>query len=229
MIGLPTKTHSRISSDEIAGFRADLADQDADRLAHGLGHAPRGRRDSSSRRRRGSSDPRRSGSAGWARRRRRACGRRAARRDGRRSSSSRCRRRCRRRNCAGPARARSPPGRRGRDRRRRSPSTRPRAGFSAPSAAGGSRCADCRAAIRSASARSKPVGVAERLLHVGLVHLDVAELDDRIALDDARLGALPDDLPVDLHVLRHVDDEVALDGGRAGEAALPSSSPRLET
>ena len=31
----------------------------------------------------------------------------------------------------------------------------------------------------------QPVGVAERLLHVRLFDLDVAELDDRIALDDA--------------------------------------------
>ena len=72
----------------------------------------------------------------------------------------------------------------------------------------------------------QPVGVAERLLHVRLVDLDVAELRDRIALDDARLGALPDDLPVDLHVLRHVDDEVALDRGGAGEAALGRQARR---
>ena len=69
-----------------------------------------------------------------------------------------------------------------------------------------------------------PVGVAERLVHVRLVDLDVAELGDRIALDQPRLGALPDDLPVDLHVLRHVDDEVALDGGvsRRGGAGSPA-------
>ena len=71
----------------------------------------------------------------------------------------------------------------------------------------------------------QPVGVAERLVHVRLVDLDVAELGDRIALDQPRLGALPDDLPVDLHVLRHVDDEVALDGGVAGEAALVLQFP----
>ncbi len=66
--------------------------------------------------------------------------------------------------------------------------------------------------------RLQPVEIAERLVHVGLVDLDIAELDGRIALDDAVVGRLAHDLRVDDGVLRHVDDEIALDRGRAGEA-----------
>ncbi len=65
----------------------------------------------------------------------------------------------------------------------------------------------------------EPVEIAERLVHVGLVDLDIAELDGGVALDDAVGGRLAHDLRIDDGVLRHVDDEVAVDGGRAGEAA----------
>ena len=65
----------------------------------------------------------------------------------------------------------------------------------------------------------EPVEVAERLVHVGLFDLDVAHADRRIAGDDPGVGILADGLGVDDRVLRHVDDEVAEDLRRAGEAA----------
>ena len=49
--------------------------------------------------------------------------------------------------------------------------------------------------------------------------LDIVQMDRRIELDLADLGALADDLPVDLAVGRHVDDDVAQEhapGRRAG-------------
>jgi len=65
----------------------------------------------------------------------------------------------------------------------------------------------------------EPVEVAQRLVHVRLVDLDIAEPDGGIARDDLRVGRLAHHLRVDDGVLRHVDDKVALDGGGAGEAA----------
>lgn len=65
----------------------------------------------------------------------------------------------------------------------------------------------------------EPVEIAERLVHVGLVDLDITELDGGVALDDALDRRFAHDLGVDLDVLGHVDDEIALDGGRAGEPA----------
>ena len=65
----------------------------------------------------------------------------------------------------------------------------------------------------------QPVEIAERLVHVGLVDLDIAELDGGVALDDAVARRLAHDLRVDHRVLRHVDDEVAEDQRRAGQAA----------
>ena len=62
--------------------------------------------------------------------------------------------------------------------------------------------------------------IADRLVHVGLLDLDIAKLHGRVALDDAVARRLAHDLRVDHRVLRHVDDEVALDRRRAGEAAL---------
>ncbi len=43
----------------------------------------------------------------------------------------------------------------------------------------------------------EPVEIAERLVHVGLVDLDVTQLDRRIALDDAVGRSLADHLGVD--------------------------------
>ena len=63
------------------------------------------------------------------------------------------------------------------------------------------------------------VEIAERLVHVGFVDLDIAELDGGVALDDAVGGGLAHDLRVDDRVLRHVDDEIAQDLRRAGQAA----------
>ena len=65
----------------------------------------------------------------------------------------------------------------------------------------------------------QPVEIAERLVHVGLVHLDIAKLYGGVALDDPVDRRLAHHLGVDDGVLGHVDDEVALDGCRAGEAA----------
>ena len=56
-------------------------------------------------------------------------------------------------------------------------------------------------------------------MHVGFVDLDIAEMDRRVALDDAVGSCLAHDLGIDDGILGHVDDEVALDGGRTGEAA----------
>ncbi|CAI2934180.1 protein of unknown function [Aminobacter niigataensis] len=56
-------------------------------------------------------------------------------------------------------------------------------------------------------------------MHVGLFQLDIAELDGGIALDDAVGGRLAHHLGVDDGILRHVDDEVADDHGRAGQPA----------
>jgi hypothetical protein len=64
-------------------------------------------------------------------------------------------------------------------------------------------------------------------VHVRLLDLDIAELNGSIALDVAVGGALPDHLGVDHRVLRHVDDEVALDGRRARKApALGQAATR---
>ncbi len=68
--------------------------------------------------------------------------------------------------------------------------------------------------------RLEAVEIAERLVHVGFVDLDIAELDGGVALDDAVDGRLAHHLGIDHRVLRHVDDEVALDGGRAGQAPV---------
>ena len=65
--------------------------------------------------------------------------------------------------------------------------------------------------------RRQPVEVAERLVHVGLFHFDIAHVDGRIAGDDAAIGVLAHHLRIDRHVLRHVDDEIAAHRGRARE------------
>ena len=66
----------------------------------------------------------------------------------------------------------------------------------------------------------QPVGIAQRLMHVRLLDLDVIEPRRQIARDVAGLGALPHHLRVDGDVGRNVDDEIALDFRRAGEAAV---------
>jgi hypothetical protein len=57
------------------------------------------------------------------------------------------------------------------------------------------------------------VEVAQRLVHVGLVHLDIAELHGRVALYMAVHGGLAHHLRVDDRVLRHVHHQIALNGG----------------
>ena len=71
--------------------------------------------------------------------------------------------------------------------------------------------------------RLQPVEIAERLVHVGLVHLDIAHVDHRIARDDALVGILADHLRVDRDVLRHVDDEVAQDAASSRRGGAPAS------
>ncbi len=61
--------------------------------------------------------------------------------------------------------------------------------------------------------------IARRLVHVRLGDLDVIETDDRIDLDRMRLGALADDLPMNLTFGRHVDDEIAANFCLAAEPA----------
>ena len=65
--------------------------------------------------------------------------------------------------------------------------------------------------------RQQPLHVARRLLHVRRLDLDVAKVGGDIAGDCSRLGPLAHHLLVDGDVRRHVDDEIALDQGRAGE------------
>ena len=65
----------------------------------------------------------------------------------------------------------------------------------------------------------EPLQVAGGLVHVGLGHLDVVEPGGGVEGDGAGLGALADDLLVDLALGRHVDDDVAEDLRLAAEAA----------
>src|SRR6185312_13238218 len=55
----------------------------------------------------------------------------------------------------------------------------------------------------------QPAEIARRLVHVGLGDLDVMEAHDRIDFDRMALGALAHDLPMDLALGRHVDDQIA--------------------
>ncbi len=64
----------------------------------------------------------------------------------------------------------------------------------------------------------EPLQIARRRVHVGLGDLDIIEADRRIELDRHRLDRLAHDLAMDLARLRHVDDDVAEDRRRAGEA-----------
>ncbi len=65
----------------------------------------------------------------------------------------------------------------------------------------------------------QPVEIAERLFHVGFLDLDITHADCRIAVEDALVGRLADDLGVDDRILRHVDDEIAKNLRRTGETA----------
>ena len=219
MIGLPTNTASRISSDDISGLGADLADQHADRLAHRLGHRLGARR-----------IHHHVGDAAHQilaeadlRVRRAGGGERAAGKQRGEVAGDR-----RRADVDGEPAGEIVQARPERDHHR--PAALVMHGGRHLPLALAQDLLHLREQVEVDARRLQPpllgqdaqkaVGVAERLVHVGLVDLDVAELGDRIALDRARLGALPDDLAVDLHVLRDVDDEVALDRGGAGEAAL---------
>ncbi len=71
----------------------------------------------------------------------------------------------------------------------------------------------------------KPAKIARRLVHVRLGDLDVTEADDRIDCDRMGLGALADDLPVDLAFGRHVDDEIAANPGLASEPSAGGERP----
>src|SRR6185369_16402499 len=61
--------------------------------------------------------------------------------------------------------------------------------------------------------------IACRRMHIGLGDLDVMEADGGVELDRDRLDRLAHDLAMDLAVSRHVDDDVAEDVRRAGEAS----------
>ena len=65
----------------------------------------------------------------------------------------------------------------------------------------------------------QPAQVAGRIVHVGLLHLDVVQAHDRIELDVVRFGGFAHHLPVHLAVGRHVDDEVAQHERRARQPA----------
>ena len=55
----------------------------------------------------------------------------------------------------------------------------------------------------------QPLQVARRVAQVRLADLDVVQPDDRVDLDRVRVGLLAHDLPVQLALRRHVDDQVA--------------------
>jgi hypothetical protein len=63
--------------------------------------------------------------------------------------------------------------------------------------------------------RLQPVQIAERLVHVRFVDLDKTKLHRRVALDGTLDRRFAHHLGVDDGVLGHVDDQVALDRGRA--------------
>jgi hypothetical protein len=75
--------------------------------------------------------------------------------------------------------------------------------------------------------------VAAGAAQLGALDLDVVQPHDRVDLDRVGVCLLADDLPVELALGRHVDDEVACDGGDApqppplGEPAL-GVVPRLD-
>ena len=67
--------------------------------------------------------------------------------------------------------------------------------------------------------QEQPVEIAQGLVHVGFLDLDIAHLDRRIALDDAAVGILAHHLRIDHGILRDVDHQVAENLRRAGEPA----------
>ena len=66
-------------------------------------------------------------------------------------------------------------------------------------------------------------------MHVRLGHLDVVQTHDGIELDRPHFGALAHDLLVDLAFRGHVDDGIAIEERRAGEApaGLEASAVRI--
>ena len=75
------------------------------------------------------------------------------------------------------------------------------------------------------SASSSRSQVARRVAHVGLADLDVVQADDRVDLDRVRVGLLPDDLPVQLALRRHVHHEVADHLRVAAQPSLAAPAP----
>jgi len=76
----------------------------------------------------------------------------------------------------------------------------------------------------------EPAEIARRLVHVGLGDLDVMQAHGGIELDCDRLDRLAHDLAMDLALRRHVDDDVAHQPRRAGEAAAGEQRlPRRES
>ena len=66
----------------------------------------------------------------------------------------------------------------------------------------------------------QPGEVAGRRGELGRRHLDVVEADDRIDRERPHVEALADDLAVDLALRRDVDQEIALDRGRARQPPI---------
>ena len=62
--------------------------------------------------------------------------------------------------------------------------------------------------------------VTARVGEIGLAHLHVVQPHDRIDLDRMRVGLLAHDLPMQLALRRHVDDEVARDARMTPEAPV---------
>ncbi len=67
--------------------------------------------------------------------------------------------------------------------------------------------------------------ISRRIVHVRLLDLDVVQMDDGIERDRPCVRRLAHDLPMYLTTGRHIDDEVARDSGRAGQAMSRGQGP----
>ena len=65
----------------------------------------------------------------------------------------------------------------------------------------------------------QPAQIPGGVVHVGFLHLDVVQADQRIDLDVARLGGLAHHLAVHLAACRYVDHHIAQHLGGAGQPA----------
>jgi len=69
--------------------------------------------------------------------------------------------------------------------------------------------------------------ITRRLMHVRLGDLDIIEADDRIDLDRMRFRTLANDLPVDLALGGHINDQIAANPGLASKPSTGRKRPAL--